>query len=66
MHHPPHAAVLQGSAINKLAFQLIAAKLGARNIELGGCSVPAGLKKDIDDADGIIDDRVVPPVGTGR
>jgi hypothetical protein len=52
--------------INKLAFQLIPAKLGARNYELGGCPLPAGMQQDIDRADTIINNRVVPPVGTGR
>jgi hypothetical protein len=56
----------QSSAINALAFQLIPAKLNARNYELAGCTVPAGLKQDIDRADAIINDRVVPPVGDGR
>ncbi|KAI7844069.1 hypothetical protein COHA_002213 [Chlorella ohadii] len=60
------AAGAGGSAINKLAFQLIPAKLGSRNYELGGCSVPDYIKADIVKADQIINDRVVPPVGDGR
>ncbi len=59
-------AVLQGSAINKLAFQLIPSKLGSRNYELGGCSVPDYIKADIVKADQIINDRVAPPVGDGK